>query len=240
MQQEPEPIEQELPQRPRRRLLGKGGNPVAIALLGVLLCACGFIGGVLVEKGEAGSSGGSGGSSGGIAGRLASLRGGSGGGRGGGLSSLLAGTGAAGGAGAGSSSGGAGGSTGGAGGATGDRGGGPRATIGQVAYTDGDTLYVTDFEGDTIKVAASAGASVTRTVRSSVRAIHPGETVIVTGSSDSSGTVHAQSIRASEGGADAGLGAALFGGGGAGGSGSGAVRSGSSGGGGEGPALFGK
>jgi hypothetical protein len=42
----------ELPPRPRRRLLA----PVPIALLIVLLTACGFIGGVLVEKGE-GSSG---------------------------------------------------------------------------------------------------------------------------------------------------------------------------------------
>ncbi|MGP8242092.1 MAG: hypothetical protein ACLQQB_10065, partial [Solirubrobacteraceae bacterium] len=45
-----EPIEA-LPRRPRRRLLGKGGNPLALSLLGVLLLACGFIGGVLVEKG---------------------------------------------------------------------------------------------------------------------------------------------------------------------------------------------
>ena len=37
--------------RPRRRLL----SPV-LALLGVLLIACGFIGGVLVEKGETSSS----------------------------------------------------------------------------------------------------------------------------------------------------------------------------------------
>ena len=46
-----EPID-ELPPRPRRRLLGAGGNPVVLVLLGVLLIACGFIGGVLVEKGQ--------------------------------------------------------------------------------------------------------------------------------------------------------------------------------------------
>ena len=45
-----EPLE-ELPPRPRRRLLGTGGNPF-LGLLGVLLIACGFIGGVLVERGK--------------------------------------------------------------------------------------------------------------------------------------------------------------------------------------------
>jgi hypothetical protein len=40
--------DEELPRRPRRRLL----RPLPLALLGVLLTACGFIGGVLVEKGE--------------------------------------------------------------------------------------------------------------------------------------------------------------------------------------------
>src|SRR5579875_869476 len=48
--------EQDLPARPRRRLLGKGGNPLALALLGVLLAACGFIAGTLVEKGQGGGS----------------------------------------------------------------------------------------------------------------------------------------------------------------------------------------
>ncbi len=43
---------EELARRPRRRLLGTGGNPIPLALLGVLLIACGFIGGVLVEKGQ--------------------------------------------------------------------------------------------------------------------------------------------------------------------------------------------
>ena len=62
-----EPIE-ELPPRPRRRLLA----PVPLALLGVLLIACGFIAGVLVEKGQTSSS--SSGAAGGERPRLA-LRG---------------------------------------------------------------------------------------------------------------------------------------------------------------------
>ena len=77
----------ELPRRPRRRLLGSGGNPVFLALLAVLLIACGFIGGVLVEKGQTSSSSSSASGAGAAAGfasasRLAALRGASGAGTG--------------------------------------------------------------------------------------------------------------------------------------------------------------
>jgi hypothetical protein len=59
----------ELPPRPRRRVLG----PIPLALLGVLLVACGFIAGVLVEKGQTSSSSSSTGASS-IASRFAALR----------------------------------------------------------------------------------------------------------------------------------------------------------------------
>lgn len=42
----------QLPPRPRRKLL----TPVPLALIGVLICAFGFIGGVLVQKGQQDSS----------------------------------------------------------------------------------------------------------------------------------------------------------------------------------------
>jgi hypothetical protein len=236
-------IEQELPPRPRRRLL----SPVPIALLCVLLSACGFVGGVLVEKGEGSSTSGAsaGGGSGGFASRLAALRSGgadASGARGGGgaAAALFAGGGAGG----------------------GGRGG---ATIGQVAYTSGRALYVTDSEGNTIKVTTSTASAVTKTVKSDVKAIHPGETVIVTGSAGAGGAVKADSIRVSEAGAggavkadsirvsEAGAGGALgalFGGGGGsglagraragGGEAGGGGAGGSAGGAGEGPVLFGK
>src|SRR5271165_7628427 len=70
-----EPVE-DLPRRPRRRLLGAGGNPIPLALLGVLLIACGFIGGVLVEKGQSSSSSSAGSSAASLASRFAALRGG--------------------------------------------------------------------------------------------------------------------------------------------------------------------
>jgi hypothetical protein len=235
------PAEPELPRRPRRRLPGVGGNPTQLALTGVLLIACGFIGGVLVEKGQSSSSSSGGGASG-LASRFAAVRGaasGSSGGPGGGASPTGIGSGAAG-------------STGGAGlfGANGARGtgaGGLAATVGQVAYVSGSTLYVTTGEGNTVKVKTSDASTVSKTVKSDVKGIHPGETVIVTGGAGASGAIQAESIRVNEAGAGGGLGA-LFGGApqgsaglpGLGGASSGSSgASGTSGSGGE-PALFGK
>ncbi|HEV7936872.1 MAG TPA: hypothetical protein VGP18_02475 [Solirubrobacteraceae bacterium] len=206
-----EPPESELPPRPRRRLL----TPVPLALMGVLAIACGFIGGVLVEKGQSSSSSSGAGTSG-LASRFAALRAGASG------ASATSGTGARSGAGAA-----AGGFGGGASGAAGFK----RPTAGTVAYLDGDTLYVTNVEGNTVKVTTSAGTTVNKTVKSSVKGIHPGETVTITGETGSGGSLSAESISVGSGG---GL-AALFGGSSArGGSGSSSSHSG----GGE-PALFG-
>jgi hypothetical protein len=222
------PPEGELPRRPRRQLLGvgsrAGGNPIQSALAGVLLIACGFIGGVLVEKGQSSSSSAPGATAG-LASRFAALRGSAGAGAGGtnhgrggpsGSTSLFGGGASAG-------------------------GGAAGATVGQVSYISGHTLYVTSFEGNTVKVTTSVASTVTKTVKSDVKGIHPGETVIVTGSSGANGAVSAETIRVSEAGAGGGLGALLGGGtgglrgGGPGGSGTGGASSG----GGE-PALFGK
>jgi hypothetical protein len=187
---------EELPRRPRRHVL----SPVPLALLGVLLIAAGFVGGVLVEKGQ-GSSSSSSGSAAGLASRLAALRGGS--------------------AGSGSGT---------TPGAPSSNPGFSRPTAGTVAYLSGGTLYVTDSEGNTVKVNTSAGTSVTKTVKSTVSAIHPGETVTVTGASRAGGAVSAELI--SVGSSGGGL-ASLFGAGGG-------PRSGAGGtGGGRTPSLFG-
>lgn len=184
---------EELPPRPRRRLLGTGANPIFLALLGVLAIACGFIGGVLVEKGQTSSSS-AGGATAGLAARFAALRGGS--------SSTSGRSGATG----------ATGSAGAAGALFGAGSGAGRPTAGTVAYLAGDTLYVTNAEGNTVKVKTSAATSVTKTVKGSVAAIHPGETVTITGSSAANGTVNAESISV---GSSGGALAALFGGSGA-------------------------
>ncbi len=90
-------------------------------------------------------------------------------------------------------------------------GGFTRPTAGTVAYLAGSTLYVTNSEGNTVKVMTSAGTSVTKTVKAALAGIHPGETVTVTGATGSNGAVSAESI--SVGSSGGGL-AALFGGGG--------------------------
>jgi hypothetical protein len=189
------PLE-ELPPRPRRRLLGTGRTArIRLALLAALLLACGFIGGVLVEKGQNSASPSSPSASGaaaGFASRFRALREG------------------ASGAGTGSSS----------------TGGFTPPTAGTVSYLSGDTLYVTNSEGNTVKVTTSAGTSVTKTVKATIKSIHPGETVSVVGTVGADGTVTAESI--SIGSAGGGF-AALFGRSGSGG--------GSSGGGGQ--PLFG-
>jgi DNA-binding beta-propeller fold protein YncE len=196
-----------LPRRPRRRLVGAGANPLALALLAVLLAACGFIGGVLIEKGESSSSSSTGSAASSLISRFRSLRGG---------------TSAAGGSSA----------SGAAASAAGASSGFTRPTAGTVAYLDGSTLYVTNAEGNTIKVTTSAATSVTKTVKASVEGIHPGETVTISGETGTNGTVSAESISVGAGG---GL-AALFGGGG-GGAASG--RSGASSSRGSEPSLFG-
>jgi hypothetical protein len=256
----------ELPPRPRRRLLGTGGNPVPVALLGVLLLACGFIAGVLVEKGQSSSTAGSGAS--GLAARIAALRGAGGATGGGGTAaggaagsgaagsgvsgSGTAGVGAAsngaatGGAGGAANSGGAAAGAGGFAGRFGGLGGAGGATIGEVSYISGDTLYVTNTEGNTVKVTVSPAAAVTKTVKADIHGIHPGETVVVRGTKGSTGAVSAESVSVSSGGAVGGGLSALFGGGGGGRSGgvpSGGSPSGTPGSGASGSgeaALFGK
>lgn len=156
----------QLPPRPRRRLL----TPLPLALLGALLVALGFIGGVLVEKGQ-GSSSPTGVAGGAFASRLRAL---------GGRSAFGSGAGASVGAFA-------------------------RPTAGTVSYLAGSTLYVTDGEGNTIKVTTSEATSVTKNVTSSVGAIHPGETVTITGATGTGGALSAEAITVGSSGGFAGL-----------------------------------
>jgi hypothetical protein len=150
----------ELPRRPRRRLV----TPVTATLSAVLIAALGFIGGVQVQKAAGDSSTAT------TPARLAA--------RGGGF--------------------------------TADGGGASDATVGSVANVDGRTIYVTDANGDTVRVKTRKSSKVTRNAVSAVGAIHPGDTVIVQGTKASSGTVTATSIAAT---AKNAAGAGLLGGG---------------------------
>jgi hypothetical protein len=160
---------EQLPPRPRRRVLA----PVPVALLVVLMTACGFLVGARVEKGQASSSAAAGGGPG--AGTAA-----------------LRGAGQAGGGNAGSRAA----AISGAGGfpLAGRSGGAGSVTIGEVSYVRGSTLYVTDSQGTTKKVTTSAASRLTRSVSTNVRAIHPGETVVVQGSPGRGGSITASSV----------------------------------------------
>jgi hypothetical protein len=159
---EPDWIEEqnELPARPRRRLL----TPATGGLVAALLIAGGFLAGVVVEKGQGSSTGSAGAGGAAAAGARFARLGGAG-------------------AGAGSAASGAGGAAGGG------------ATVGQVSFIQGTTLYVRDTQGNTVKVTTSPGSTVTKSVKATTKSIHPGETVIVTGSTGSGGVVSAESIR---------------------------------------------
>jgi hypothetical protein len=184
--------------RPRRRLL----TPLTALLFAVLVGVGGFIAGVQVEKGEVPAS-----STRAGAGRLA-----------GALS-------AAGGA---SSSGGSGRTTAARGFGGGLAGASGSATVGQVAYVSGPNLFVTNLEGNTVKVSAGA-AQITKQVSTSVKGVHPGDTVVVQGTKRADGSILAATVRDSGSSGTAGGLGGLFGGGSAGGAGASGSGTGSSG-----------
>ena len=142
-------------------------TPVTGGLLALAIAAVGFVGGVLIEKEQAGSP-----AAGALPAGLSSS--------GGGPDGLAAA----------------------------QSGGG--TTFGTVANVTGRTLYVTDAQGNTIKVLTTKGSTVTRSASSKVGDIHPGDSVVIQGQQRRSGTVKAQSVRASAAGSGGG---ALIGGG---------------------------
>jgi hypothetical protein len=156
--------------RPRRRLLTPPTVILAIALFAVV----GFLVGVKVEKNQLpASSGTAGAAAAGTARR----------GRTGGSGGAATGTSGASGFGGGAFS------RAGAGGGA----GGP-VTTGTVSSTSGSTLYVLDSSGNTVAVDTTPQTSVTRTVDATPSAIHPGETVVVQGTTGPSGAINAVSI----------------------------------------------
>ena len=211
------------PPRPRRRLL----TPLPLALLGVLLIACGFIGGVLVRRARARSSS-SAGRRGRSASRFAALRGGGGGRRGASGSSAAALPRAARG-----------------GGAAAAAGSGPPAASARRRGRDrrsgrlrlaASTLYVTTAEGNTVKVTTAPGVDrhqdrESRASKASIQAKRSSSPA----RAGANGAVSAELDHAC-GGAVGGLGALFGGGGGAGG----AARRPGGGGGGEGAAGGGR
>jgi hypothetical protein len=85
-----------------------------------------------------------------------------------------------------------GGAPGGAGGFPGLGGGG--ATNGTVTLIKGSTLYVTDASGNTLLVHTTAGSTVKKTVSGTLKSVHPGDSVTVTGTQNKDGSYSAQAI----------------------------------------------
>jgi hypothetical protein len=78
------------------------------------------------------------------------------------------------------------------------------------------SLYVKDSDGNLVRVKTTSHSKINRTASTSSGAIHPGDTVIVQGTTSKGGTVTATEIQATAAGATSGLGALFgrFGGGG--------------------------
>jgi hypothetical protein len=150
----------ELPPRPRRKLL----TPVTVLLLVVLFAAAGFVGGVLVQKGQGSSTTATGA---GFASRFGAAATGSSGASG-------AATGFR--------------------GLFGGGAGGGGATIGTVSSIDGSTLYVTATSGNTVAVTTTHESKITKDESVGANAIHPGDSVVVEGIAGSKGTITASSV----------------------------------------------
>ena len=169
-----------LPTRPRRSL---GGAPAAV-LLALLVGAICFYVGIRVEKGQVSSTSASTGT--GTGSRLAALLSGRG--------ATGSGTGTAGAGAAGSGGGGGGGGFAGGGFARALGGSGSNSSVGTIASVSGNTLYLTDLTGNTVKVTLSSATTITKSLPVSTKSVHPGDTVIVSGLKGSNGTISAATV----------------------------------------------
>lgn len=72
--------------------------------------------------------------------------------------------------------------------------GGANATTGTVTLIKGTTIYVTNTAGNTVLVKTSARSQVSKSVSGSVKTIHPGDSVTVTGSQNKDGSISARQV----------------------------------------------
>jgi hypothetical protein len=159
------------PGRPRRRFF----NRRSAALAAVITCAAGFYAGIRVEKSQLTSTASAATTS----------------------STGAAGTGARTGAAAGGSTATGGGPAGafpGAGRFAAGGGAGGNASLGTISSVNGNTIYLTDTTGNTMKVTLSSGTKLTKSLSVSTSALHPGDSVVIQGVKNSSGTLVATSV----------------------------------------------
>jgi hypothetical protein len=157
-----------LPGRPRHVLVNRWTTLLAAIVLGG---AC-FYGGVRVEKSKVPTASTS--AAAGFAERTSAFT--------------------AAGRGAGGRSGAAGAPAGFAGGFGGAAGGAGGATSGTIATIDGDSLDVTETGGNTVKVDLSDATTLSKTSTVAKSKLYPGDTVSISGTTGSSGTIKATSV----------------------------------------------
>lgn len=141
-------------------------NRWTLVLSAAVACAAGFYGGVRIEKGQLSGSTTATPAASGLAALAGRLRAGAG----------ATGAGAAG-----------------AGGAAGAAGG-AGASFGTITSVRGGTFYITESTGNTVKVKLSSATKVTKSLSVRRGSLHPGDTVVIRGVSNSSGTLVAATV----------------------------------------------
>jgi len=141
-------------------------NRKTAALAAVLTCAAGFFAGIQIEKGQLASSASA---STTATAATAGARTGAAAGAAGGFAARFGGAGAAGAA-------------------------GGNASIGTIASVNGKTIYLPDTTGNTVKVTLSSSTKLTKSLNVSKSSLHPGDTIVVQGVKNSSGTIVATSV----------------------------------------------
>jgi hypothetical protein len=82
----------------------------------------------------------------------------------------------------------------GAGGLAGFGAAGAGGTNGTVTLIKGSNLYVTDASGNTVIVKTTAGSTVKKSVSGTIKSVHPGDSVAVTGTQNNDGSYSARTI----------------------------------------------
>ncbi|HWD69273.1 MAG TPA: DUF5666 domain-containing protein [Solirubrobacteraceae bacterium] len=72
--------------------------------------------------------------------------------------------------------------------------GGVGGTTGSVSSIDGNTIYVKETDGNTVKVELSSATKISKSEDVSRKKLYPGDSLVVSGSAGSNGTVQATSI----------------------------------------------
>ena len=75
----------------------------------------------------------------------------------------------------------------------------PVTSFGTVSSVNGNTLYVTDSSGNTIKVSLSSSTKVTKSEKVGKASVNPGDAVVVQGVKSANGTITAGSVSDSGG-----------------------------------------